>query len=180
MVRRVVFGFVVICAAFLFIPGTADATPGVVKGPCDGTGTFQKGGFTKTAAETGVVEIERSDDVAWQGSISGPSGELPYTGKIEVELPPPFGTLSIDSWSGTTDATSNSGTKHYDIPGAVPANVEFRVKGSHTQGSFKCTGSVKLKIKGSALTPYSVGSLVGTAATGAGLVVAGRAKGAVR
>ena len=173
------FAFAVVGAALLFAPGAATASPTVVNGPCDGSGTFQRGGFTKTAAETGVVEIPRADEVNWTGSIVGPTGQLAYGGKIEVELPPPFGSVTIDSWGGTTDATSNSGTKHYDISSAVPANVEFSAKGSHTQGSFSCSGSVKLKIKGSSVNAFSVGSLVGTVLTGAGLVVAGRARSVV-
>jgi hypothetical protein len=163
MARRVLFGFAVVGAALFFAPHAANASPTVVNGPCDGTGAFQRGGFTKTAAESGVVEIPRADEVDWTGSITGPSGQ-------------PFGSVTIDSWGGTTDATSNSGTKHYDISSAVPANVEFSVKGSHNQGSFNCSGSVKLKIKGSSVNAFSIGSLVGTALTGAGLVVAGRAR----
>jgi hypothetical protein len=177
MVKRVVLGIAVVCAAFLFFPSSANAAPATVSGPCDGSGTFEKGGFTTTAAETGVVEIPRTDDVDWKGTITGVSGEQAYAGHIDVELPPPFGSLKIDTWGGRTDSTGNSGTKHYDIPGAVPANVEFSVQGAHTQGSVKCSGSVKLKIKGSALNPFSIGSLVGTVLTGAGLAVAGRAKG---
>lgn len=177
MVKRIVLGIAVVCAGFLFFPSSATAAPATVSGPCDGSGAFEKGGFTKTAAETGVVEIPRTDDVDWQGTITGVSGEQAYAGHIDVELPPPFGSLKIDSWGGRTDSTGNSGTKHYDIPGAVPANVEFSVQGAHTQGTAKCSGSVKLKLKGSALNPFSIGSLVGTVLTGAGLAVAGRAKG---
>ena len=179
MVKRVVFGFAVVCAAFLFMPAAADAAPTTIGGPCDGSGTLQKLGKTVEAAESGVVEIEYKDTVAWEGSITGASGEQSYSGNIEVDLPAPFGSLSIDSWKGTTDSTANSGTKDYDIPGWVPANVEFRVKGIHTQGSATCAGSVKLKLKGSALNAFSAGSLIGTVLTGIGLVFAGRAKGGI-
>jgi len=173
------FGFAVVCAAIFLYPAAAGATPTVINGPCEGSGTFQKGGFTVNATEAGTVEVPRTDDVDWKGSITGPTGDNPYSGSIKVDLPPPFGSLSIDSWSGTTDATSNSGTKHYDLPGAVPANVEFTVRGSHSQGSFNCSGHVTVKIKGSSVNAFSIGSVVATAATGVGLVFAGRAKGGV-
>lgn len=177
MVKRLVFGFAVVCAAILFVPTSANAAPATVNGPCDGSGKLEKLGKTVEAAESGVVEVEYKDTVDWEGSITGTSGEQPYSGNIEVELPAPFGSLSIDSWKGKTDSTSNSGTKDYDIPSWVPANVEFRVKGIHTQGSATCAGAVKLKLKGSSLNAFSIGSLIGTALTGLGLALAGRAKG---
>jgi hypothetical protein len=176
MVKRVLLAFAALAAAGMFVVFDAGTSSATVSPACQGTGAFEKSGLTYTAADSGVDEIPRTDDVDWEGSITGPTGEQPYSGKIEVELPPPFGALSIDSWSGTTDATSNSGTKHYDIPGAVPGGVEFSVKGSHTQGGTTCTGSVKVKIKGGSVNAFSLGSLVGTALTGAGLVLAGRAK----
>jgi len=177
MIRRILVGCAVLGAALMFIPmPAASAAPGNVSGPCSGTGDFVKSGHHYTAADSGVDTIPRTDDVKWAGQISGPTGELAYAGHIELQLPPPFGSLSIDSWSGKTDATSNSGTKHYDIPGAVPAHVEFEVKGVHAQGSFSCSGSVKLKIDGSSVNAFSIGSLIGTGLTGAGLAFAGRAK----
>jgi hypothetical protein len=174
MVKRIVLGFAVVLAAFVVLPTTADATPRVVNGPCAGSGAFKNGGFTKTAAETGVVTIPLADDVAWQGSISAPTGNVPYSGQIKVDLPPPFGSLSIDSWSGTTDSTSNNGVKHYSLPSLTPRGVEFEVSGSHTQGGVSCSGAVKLVVDGSKFGAATIGSLVGTVATGAVLVLAGR------
>jgi hypothetical protein len=140
---------------------------------CIGTGDFVKSGHHYTAADTGVDEIPRVDDVKWAGQIAVPPVDSPYSGHIEVELPPPFGSVSIDSWSGTTDSVQNSDTRHYDIPGFVPANVEFSVSGSHTQGGITCSGSVKLVIEGSTFGPFAIGTLVLTLAFGAGLVLAG-------
>jgi len=179
MVRRTLFAFAVICAAIMCSAAASGAAPTSTLGPCQGSATFQKGGFTVNATEAGTVEVPRTDDVDWKGSITGPTGDNAYSGSIKVDLPPPFGSLSIDSWSGTSDATSNSGTKHYDLPGAVPANVEFTVRGSHTQGSFNCSGHVTVKIKGSSVNAVSIGSLAATALTGVGLLFAGRAKGGV-
>jgi len=137
---------------------------------CDGTGSFREGGFVVDARDVGsnVVEIPRSDTVDWQGSVTAPPGD--YSGSISVDLPPPFGTVGIDSWSGSSQSTLNSGAKEYDLPSIVPAGVEFRVVGSHTDANGFCNGFVNLKIKGGAFdSPLAPVSLVGTVATGGGL-----------
>jgi hypothetical protein len=66
--------------------------------------------------------------------------------------------------------------KDYDIPGWVPKNVELSVVGEHVSTSTTCKGHVKIKIKGGSVGPVSLGSLALTAATGVGLVLAGRPK----
>jgi len=148
-----------------------------VDGGCTGSGQFQKGNFTVTAAEEGVVNVPLTDDVTWEGALpAAPAGETPYSGKIEVELPPPFAPLKIDDWSGTSDSPGNTGVKHYDLPSAVPRGVEFEVTGSHTQGAVSCSGFVKVKVDGGKLGPLTIASLVGTLGTGALFALAGRAK----
>jgi hypothetical protein len=180
MIKRVVLGLAAFSLAGLFLltgAPSAAAAPGHVDGGCTGSGAFEKGGFTATAAEEGVVTIPEKDTVHWEGALPGDTGKVGYSGKIEVELPPPFGSLKIDSWSGTTDSTGNSGVKKYDIPAGVPRGVEFEVTGSHTQGPFNCSGFVKLKIDGSKFGPATIVSLLGTLGFGAGFAFAGRAKG---
>ena len=179
MARQAVFAFAVACAAILLYPAAAGATPTVINGPCQGSGTFKSTGHKVDATEAGTVEVPETDDVAWEGSITGVTGDNAYSGKIEVKLPPPFGSLSIDSWSGTTDATANSGVKHYDLPSYVPKGVEFTVTGSHSQGPASCSGHVTVKLAGSKVNAVSIASVVGTVLTGAGLLFAGRAKGVV-
>jgi hypothetical protein len=173
MIKRVLLAVASVALAGFFVVAGAAPSGATVSPKCSGTGDFVKSGHHYTAADSGVDKIPRKDDVKWAGQITGVSGDQPYSGKIQVELPPPFGKVSIDSWSGTTDSTGNSGTKHYDIPGFVPANVEFKVSGSHTQGSVTCTGSVKLVIEGSVLGPFSLVTLALTLACGAGLILAG-------
>src|SRR5258706_16141743 len=104
MIKRILLGFAALSLAglFVFLPAPAGASPSVVNGPCSGTGDFVKSGHHYTAADTGVDKIPRVDDVNWAGQIVGPSGDAAYSGKIEVELPPPFGKLKIDDWGGTT------------------------------------------------------------------------------
>src|SRR3954462_2332766 len=112
MVKRVVLGCAALALAGLFMcvgVTPAAAAPSHVDGGCTGSGTFEKGKFTATAAEEGVVTIPEEDKVAWQGALPGPTGDVAYSGEIKVELPPPFGSLKIDSWSGTSDSTGNQG-----------------------------------------------------------------------
>ena len=78
-----------------------------------------------------VVTIPRSDTVDWNGSVDAPPGA--YSGSISVDLPPPFSEWKIDSWNGNSQTTANSGAKHYNLPSAVPAGVEFRVIGAHVE-----------------------------------------------
>ena len=138
---------------------------------CSGSGTFEKTGVPVDAAGIGdqVVEILRSDTVDWHGSVTAPPGS--YSGSVAVDLPPPFSELKIDSWRGKTQRTERSGVRSYDLGSFVPADVEFRVNGSHTDENGYCTGYVKLKIRGGAFdspaTPISLGA---TVVTGAGLV----------
>ena len=122
------------------------------------------------------------DDVHWQGEITGVSGDRDYAGFIEVDLPWPLGAATIDTWSGTTDATSNEGDKSYDLPSAVPRGVEFEVSGQHSEdGTVVCSGTVKVKVEGGAfdspLAPIGIG---GTVISGVGLALAGLSKIAAR
>jgi hypothetical protein len=137
---------------------------------CQASGIFRESGLNVDAESIGdeVVEIPRSDTVDWQGSVDAPPGV--YGGSISVDLPPPFGEAEIDSWDGDSDSTENAGAKDYDLGSFVPAGVEFRVEGSHTDENGSCSGYVNLEIEGgpfdSALAPIS---LVGTVVTGAGV-----------
>jgi hypothetical protein len=115
------------------------------------------------------VTIPREDIVDWTGSVAGPPGG--YSGNIAVDLPPPFGNVEIDSWSGDSKNTSNVGSEEYDLPSIVPANVEFKVYGQHTDSNGTCKGSVKFKIDGGIWdTPAGPIAIAGTVVSGAGLL----------
>jgi hypothetical protein len=177
MVKRVLLSVAALSVAAVFLLFDAGPASAHVDGGCTGSGDFEKGAFTGNAAEEGTINVPLADTVHWQGALPGAlPAETPYSGKIEVELPPPFSPLKIDSWSGTSDSTGNSGVKKYDLPSAVPRGVEFEVKGSHTQGAFNCSGQVKLVVQGGKFGPVTIASLVGTALTGALFVFAGRPK----
>jgi hypothetical protein len=181
MLKRVLLGFAAVGVAFVFFPmPTAGAAPQEVSGNgnCQGTAAFQSG-HQYTAADSGVDEIPLKDTVNWTGSIEAPSSapDWAYAGHIQLELPPPLPAITIDDWSGTTDATGNSGVKKYDLPSFVPRGVELEVTGSHTQADKSCSGTVTVKVEGGAFdSPAAPAALVGTAATGVGAALAGRAK----
>lgn len=160
-----IIGFTVVVAS-----GRAAANIETTNG-CNGSGVWEDDGLQVDAAGIGdqVVEIPRSDTVDWQGSVSGPPGE--YEGAIGLDLPPPFGEVGIDDWSGDSDSTSNAGVRDYDIPSFVPAGAEFKVLGHHNDENGTCSGYVRLEIKGGPFdSPAAPISLVATAATGAGLL----------
>lgn len=139
---------------------------------CKGSGTFRDGGFAVDAETVGddLVTIRRSDTVDWQGSVTAPPGA--YSGTIGLDLPPPFGEIQVDSWDGDSQTTENAGARDYDLPSLVPAGVEFRVVGSHTDENGSCSGYVNLQIKGGPFdSPLVYVSLAGTVIAGAGVVM---------
>jgi hypothetical protein len=176
MVKRVILAGATLLLGGVFFVGGASPAAAEISGPCKGSGTFTKIG-TVDGNTSETVEVPIKDSVDWQGSIEAPAGEQPYSGKIEVELPPPFPAVKIDDWSGTTDSSGNNGTKKYDIPSWVPRNVELEVSGNHTQGSVSCSGSVKIKLEGgvfdSVAAPVSV---VATVFAALGMAFAARPK----
>ena len=100
--------------------------------------------------------------------------------------PEPFGLRQIElvDWTGEEDIDTLGGLV-FSIAGRIPARgelvrhpsgVEFEVTGSHTQGTVKCTGFVKVTVKGGKLGPLTIASLVGTGLTGALFAFAGRPK----
>jgi hypothetical protein len=162
---------VVIIAVIAGLAGRASATLESDNNGCSASGIFREIGLEVDAAAIGdtVVVIPRSDVVDWQGSVAAPPGA--YSGSISVELPPPFGEVEFHSWSGDSDTLSSAGDEDYDLPWLVPAGVEFQVSGSHTDENGTCSGFVNLEIDGGPFDSLAAPiSLVGTVATGAGLL----------
>ena len=127
---------------------------------CEGSAVWLEDGLTIVAeTDGGPYTIPRSDTVAWEGSVTNAPGA--YSGSVWVDLPPPFGKVEVDSWSGDSQTTSNSGTHEYDFPSLVPAGVEFTVSGEHFDENGGCSGSIALKIDGgpfdSPIAPISLG-----------------------
>ena len=158
-------------AGVLLVAGSASLAGAEISGTngCQASGTWREAGLTVDAATaTGVITIPRSDTVDWQASVAAPPG--PYSGSVWVELPPPFGRVEIDSWSGDSQTTSNSGSYDYDLPSLVPAGVEIVVAGDHADANGSCSGSVSVQIDGGPFSsPLTAVSLLGTAITGVGM-----------
>jgi hypothetical protein len=135
------------------IPGTDD---------CQGSGEWLEDGLLVFAeTDGGVYIIPRSDSVAWEGSVAAPPGV--YAGSIWVDLPPPFGKVTVDSWGGESNNTSNSGVHEYDFPTLVPAGVEFEVSGEHVDENGGCSGTITFEIDGGPFdSPVTFVALGGT------------------
>ena len=155
----------------LLVLGSASLAGAEITGTngCQASGTWREAGITIDAATAvGVITIPRSDTVDWQASVTAPPGA--YSGSVWVELPPPLGGLEIDSWSGDSQSTANSGSEEYDLPSVVPAGVEIVVAGEHTDQNGTCSGSVAVQIDGGPFSsPVAAISLAGTAITGVGM-----------
>lgn len=156
--------------AVMLLGPASPAGAGIEKGNCNGTGQWVGTDLfidARTAGDT-VFEVPREGDVEWTGRVGNPPGI--YDGFIAVDLPPPFGSVTIDTWDGDSDTLGNEGLEEYKLPSLVPAGVEFKVFGEHRdEGNGVCTGYVLMKIEGgpfdSPLTPISLG---GTVVTGVG------------
>ncbi len=143
---------------------------------CEGTASFDEGtdadgSFTIVASELDdeTIVVPRADTVEWSGSVLAAPGD--YEGFVAIDLPAPFGTVSVKTWSGDTDTTSKGGVDDYDLPWAVPAGVEFTVRAEHTDDNGTCRASATMKIEGGPFdTPIAPISLGATALTGAGFV----------
>lgn len=143
---------------------------------CDGTalfvdGTEADGSFTIVASDVGdeTIVVPRADTVEWTGSVDAAPGE--YEGWIAVDLPAPFGTVTIDTWSGDSATTSNSGVEDYDLPWLVPSGVDVTIRGQHQDENGTCTGTVTVEIEGGPFdTPIAPISLGVTVVSGAGLL----------
>jgi hypothetical protein len=158
-------------AGVLLFAGSASLAGAEISGTngCQASATWREAGLTVDAATaTGVITIPRSDIVDWQASVTAPPGA--YDGSVWIELPPPFGRVEVDSWSGDSQTTANSGSHEYDLPSLVPGGVEIVVAGEHTDANGSCSGSVTVQIDGGPFSsPLTAVSLLGTAVTGAGM-----------
>jgi hypothetical protein len=151
-----------------------------MEGPCTAQATFRNGtkdggSFTVDASSTDVVKVPLSDTVDWTGSIAVPAVERPIEGEVTLQMPWPFGAVSLHSWGGDTTAkVQGSGTEEYDLPSFVPRGVEMTVEAVHRDAA-TCRASLRIEVEGSATdSPLVWPSLGLTAASLALLGLAGR------
>jgi hypothetical protein len=152
---------------------------GSVTGPCNGFAlvTPQGGGpavGVDPVTGNGPFEVPLSGSAAYKGYITGvPAGQQSYSGSIVLKLPPGLPDIVVADWSGTTDLTSTNGVYDYDLPAFVPRGVEIPLHGEHTQGGVACTADVTVKVAGSVVGPYTIGTGLMAAGLGAGFVGVG-------
>ena len=151
-------------------------------GSCRAVATWTDGDFSvdsSAANPDSVIEIPRSDHVAWTAKRADLSGdaERQVSGSVTLALPMPLGTVTIDDWSGPSTKATNSGTWDYDLPALVPAGVVVQVRGSHHEnGALFCAGTARLRIAGGPLgSPLTWASLAVTALLAVALLLTGRA-----
>lgn len=178
-----------VAAALLMLAEPAGAS---LSGPCEAKGTFTPAAgasgpatpFTVDAkTASGAIEVPDEASVAWEGRIGDGRETEPRatSGAVSVVLPPVVdslfgGSAELYTWGGDdTTATAKAGTKTYDIPAIVPAGAKIVVSGAHTDTLGTCSGTVTLKLAGSALTePVTIVMLVLTGGSAALMVLAGR------
>lgn len=170
-------GFV---AVLLFArPVGADAvTP---PGSCVGSGTWEQAGFSETSTNresSDTFTVPLKDTVKWSGNEKGfalgsTGARRAIEGKVRLKLP--IGTVTIDSWGGDSARYANQGEHVYDLPSIV-TGVKMKLSGYHKDaGHLTCSGSVYVKVKGSATSnPLLWVCLGGMVITGLGLFYSGR------
>lgn len=160
-------------------PAAADVvTP---PGACVGSGTWVKAGFSETSTnhQTGdVIKVPQADTVKWAGNQKGfalgaVGPRRAIDGAVELDLP--IGTATIDSWGKTSVRYANEGEHKYDLP-SVLIGIKMRLHGFHKEnGKLTCSGSVYVKVEGSAFkNPLAWGAVGGLVISGGVLLYAGR------
>ena len=170
----------------LMLPSTASAQatdPPNATGDCTATAVLDNGTVIDPYVSSGVYEVPISGSATYEGSVPAVETPRPINGKVEIITPPGIPNISIDEdWTWDDPAATGlgeAGEVSWDLPSVLPRGVQITVEGFHAEnGTVVCEGSVTIEFEGgpfdSPLTPIS---LVGTALAGAGVFVAGLAKG---
>jgi hypothetical protein len=173
-------GAAVVAAA---VPVVLAAPAGAsLTGDCAATGRLLGQGRSYDAASVDHVTLPLEDEVEWQGSVAGgdDGGEGPerqIQGEVRLKMPPgvPFGEITLGDW-GPKQSTryANGDTYEYSFP-SILGGATVNLSGEHLEGGAEvCAGSVEIELEGSSGNPLLYGSLVITALSAAGLVVAAR------
>jgi hypothetical protein len=160
-------------------PASADVVS--PPGACAGSGHWVKANLDETSAEhkpDDVIKVPRSDTVQWAGNIKGNQlgavgPDRPISGSVQLDLP--IGSVTVDSWGGSSDRYANKGEHSYDLP-SVLSGIKIKLHGEHKDnGVVTCSGSVYVQVEGSAFSnPLTWGGLGGLVISGGALVFAGR------
>ena len=171
-IRILIAGLIIVGVPIL----TATSAHATVTGPCTASGTINAKTYSASQA---TAVIPRAGDVHWHGAINQGSGKRTIEGKVQVELPPPFGKVVLNgSWDGPSSRYRNAGTYHYDLP-SVLVGPKFTLSGHHAErGATVCTGTMDIQLSGSKLkNPILLASLVLTVIALLNMSLVIRAKG---
>lgn len=164
--------------AILFV-GLLAAPAGaeVLQGDCSGSAAFSNGAtVTEQQPIDDVVAVPAADTLNYVGDTNlPPLGEdetESFSGGIALSLP--FGAVTIVTWSGETDKTSDQGSYIYDVSGLVPEGTGgVQVGATHNQRGQTCVVAVTMSVDGDpgwqAYTAAGLTVLAGVGVAGAGV-----------
>ncbi len=161
-----------------------------ITGPCQATGHWVAENKDRSSTQfkkNQVVTVPQKDTVKWfgneQGHQLGDEGpDRKIKGSVVLDLP--VGSVTVDDWGNLSpddrnisSRYANNGKHSYDLPSFL-VGVEMTLHGDHAEnGTVVCSGSVRVKIAGSATkNPLFWGGLVVAAIAFLGMVASGMAK----
>ena len=156
-----------------------------LEGGCTAVATFLLGvGAGSVTIDVGAasasepVEIAATDTVEWRVTVPGSSTTPePMRGRLEIDLPWPLGTQTLESWSGTATQGEATGLYTYELTKAFPRGTPFTVTGTHSEPGVTCVGEVSLQVDGGPFDTWLIWvALGGLLVSGILLLVAGRSR----
>lgn len=174
MASLVILGaMAVLLLAAMALPAQAE----VLQGDCTGSAAFSNGAtVTEQQPIDDVVAVPAADTVLYAGDTNlaplGQDEKEAFDGAVALSLP--FGAVTIVTWSGETDKTSDQGSYLYDVSGLVPEGTGgVEVVATHNQRGQTCIVAVTMAVDGDpgwqAYTAAGLTVLAGIGVAGAGL-----------
>ena len=157
----------------LVLPAQAE----VLQGDCTGGAVFSNGAsVTERQPINQTVAVPAADTVQYVGDTNleplPPDQKESFSGGVSIALP--WGGVTVVSWGGETDKTSDRGSYAYDVSGLVPEGTGgVEVTATHTQRGQTCKVAVTMAIDGDpgwqAYTAAGLTVLAGIGVAGAGV-----------
>ncbi len=145
--------------------------PASLDGPCQVQARLSPSDVTvDPSVSGGVYQVPPAAVIAYTAVLSDVTdpGSRPLEGRVGLDLPPPFGLVSVARWSETGSNRSEDGFYRYNLPARwAPTGVTLRVRAEHTEPGRRCVGALTVQLAGSTfgsfLRPVAVALLVGAA-----------------
>ena len=165
--RQGLLATLVVAAGTWVAPAAAGADVISPPGACAATGQWVHSGQSESSTalnSSDVIKIPAKDTVQWAGNIKGYAlgSEGPrraISGDVQLDLP--IGSVTIDSWGGSSVRYANTGEHKYNLPSLLEG-IKMKLQGQHSEnGKLVCSGSVYVEISGTSPLVYGgVGLLV--------------------